>query len=279
MADEAQRAMQQQIANLQEQLDQQREQRQQPEPQQHIARIAIKPVPFFKDEPDLYFIQLEAQFSNASITTDQTKYNHAIANFDPKYLQKVTDLLRSPPADNKYTTFKTRILKEFSDSQDRKFHRLIQDCVLGDDKPSQLLKRMKDLANNAINDDALKSMWIQRLPESVRAVISVAPGDATQWAELADKMMEVTNFPTIAAVKNPLFDEIAALRKEIAELRSEHRSRKETKHDEKKDRSRSKSKSQIGFCYFHHRFGSNARKCNDPCTFDKKRATTEKSEN
>lgn len=158
--DEQQQALQQQIEDLRLQI--QNRPAQQPA---EIARVAIKVVPFLKDEPDLYFIQLEAQFSNALITNDQTKYNHAIANFDPKFLQKVTDLLRNPPAANKYAAFKARILKEFSDSQERKLHRLIQDSVLGDDKPSQLLERMKDLAGNAINDDAIKSLWIQRLPE------------------------------------------------------------------------------------------------------------------
>lgn len=264
--DEQQQALQQQIEDLRLQI--QNRPAQQPA---EIARVAIKVVPFLKDEPDLYFIQLEAQFSNALITNDQTKYNHAIANFDPKFLQKVTDLLRNPPAASKYAAFKARILKEFSDSQERKLHRLIQDCVLGDDKPSQLLKRMKDLAGNAINDDAIKSLWIQRLPESVRAVISIAPGDSDQWAQLADKMMEVSNFPTVAAVSNPWKEEIASLRKEIAELKEYHKSRSEKKTDDDKKRSRSKSKpkSKNGFCKYHHRFGSDARNCIDPCAFKK----------
>lgn len=269
--------MQQQINRLQQQLQaQQQAQQQQLQAQQQlqdreVSRVSVKPVPFLKDEPDLYFIQLEAQFRNAKITVDQTKYDHAISQFDPKHLQMVTDLLRAPPDTDKYDTFKQRILKEFSDSQQSKLNRLIQEIRLGDDKPSQLLKRMKDLAGNSITDDALKSLWLQRLPESIRAVISIGDGDSTQWAKQADKMMEVTNLPSISAVSNPLQDEIAALRKEIAELKT-HRGRSMSRSDGDKERprARSKSKQKYPFCFYHLRFGSKARKCNEPCEFTKK---------
>lgn len=265
--------LQRQITQLQQQLQQQ--QHAQPQQQnREVSRVSVKPVPFLKDEPDLYFIQLEAQFRNNGITVDQTKYDHAISQFDPKYLQMVTDLLRNPPEAGKYESFKTRILKEFSDSQQSKLNRLIQEIKLGDDKPSQLLKRMKDLAGNALTDDALKSLWLQRLPESIRAVISIADGDSTQWAKQADKMMEVTNLPSISAVSNPLHDEISALRKEIAEMKTQFRSRSPSKSTKDKERSRSKSKSKPNqkypFCYFHLHFGSKARKCTEPCEFGKK---------
>lgn len=56
---------------------------------------------------------------------------------------------------------------------------------------------MTDLAGNAITDDVLKSLWIERLPESVRAVVSIAEGDSEQWARQADKMMKSTVFQTL----------------------------------------------------------------------------------
>lgn len=71
---------------------------------------------------------------------------------------------------------------------------------------------MKKLAGNSISDDAIKSLWIERLPESVRAVISIVDGDSTQWAKQADKMMEISSFSNIASVGSTLQEEIAALR-------------------------------------------------------------------
>lgn len=45
-----------------------------------IYRVGVKPPIFFKEEPDLYFIQMEPQFRNARITSEDTKYDHVIAN-------------------------------------------------------------------------------------------------------------------------------------------------------------------------------------------------------
>lgn len=267
----------QQIQQLQQQLEQNQA--------REISRVAVKPVPFLKDQPDLYFLQLEAQFRNSGIVNDQTKYDHAISQFDPKYLQMVTDLLRNPPPADKYETFKQRILKEFTDSDQRKLRRLIKEIELGDDKPSQLLKRMKDLAGASISDDALKSLWIERLPESVRAVISIVEGDSSLWAKQADKMMEVTKFATISAVnqtnasQDPLQAQIEALTKEIAELKANRRSRDNKKFNDEKatQRSRSKSKSKSPFCFYHTKFGLKARKCQEPCELGKKQG--EKTQN
>jgi len=47
----------------------------QPQPQPQVNRISIKVPPFWKVDPKLWFIQLEAQFELAHITVDQTKYN------------------------------------------------------------------------------------------------------------------------------------------------------------------------------------------------------------
>lgn len=216
-----------------------------------IYRVGIKAPPFFKEEPDLYFIQMEAQFRNASITNENTKFDHVIAQLEPKYLQMVSDVVRNPPPQNKYTTLKERLIKEFTDSDQRKLRRLMNECVLGNNKPSQLLKKMKDLASGSMTDDALKSLWIQHLPENVRAVISIAEGDSTQWAKQADKIMEISSFANIAVVENPIQAEIAALRKQIEQLKSDRQSRDTEKSNGNHKRDRSQ-KSEYPFCRYHY---------------------------
>lgn len=245
-----------------------------------VFRVGVKPPTFFKDEPDLYFLQMEAQFRNAGITRDQTKFDHVIAQFDPKYLQTVSDIVRNPPETDKYSALKNRLIKEFTDSDQRKLRRLIKEVELGDDKPSQLLKKMKDLAGGSISDDAIKSLWIERLPEGVRAVVSIADGDSTQWAKQADKMMEMTKFSSVAAVSGTLNDTIEELRKEIASLKMESRGRpsEQSKSNENNKRNRSKSAKKLPFCKFHFRYGALARKCVEPCEFNGK-PTPPKTEN
>lgn len=131
-------------------------------PRPEVSRVAVKNAPFFREQPELYFLQIEAQFRNAGITVDQTKYDHVIAQFDPKYLCKVSDFLSVDTNHGKYSELKDRILKEFTDSAQKKLKQLIEGIELGDDKPSQLLKRMKELAGNSLTDEAIKTLFIQR---------------------------------------------------------------------------------------------------------------------
>lgn len=65
---------------------------------------------------------MEAQFRNARITAENTKYDHIVASLDPQYLQLVSDIIRNPPTENPYTELKQRIIKEFTDSDQRKLH-------------------------------------------------------------------------------------------------------------------------------------------------------------
>lgn len=253
-------------------------------PRHEIGRVAMKNVPFLVDHPDLYFMQIEAQFRTANISVDQTKFDHAIALFDPKHLSKISDFLRDPPRTGKYDAFKARILTEFTDSDQKKLRKLIEGIELGDDKPSQLLKKMKDLAGTAITDDAIKTLFVSRLPETVRGIIAIAEGNSAVWAKQADKMMETAQFTSVSAVSakptannsGDLHNEIAALRKEIAELKtSRGRSFSRSKQRDRSN-SNARPKSTNKVCYYHTKFGEEARKCAEPCYFA---ATAKKSEN
>ncbi|XP_037929255.1 uncharacterized protein LOC119663722 [Teleopsis dalmanni] len=165
-----------------------------------ICRIGVQPPVFCKRDPDLYFLQMEAQFRNARITQDQTKYDYVIGSLDGSTLRKVADIVRSPPSQNKYDAIRNRLIQNFADSENKKLRRLILDCELHDNKPSQLLRTMRDLAAGAMNDGALKQFWLDRLPVAVRAVVSIADGDLDKCALQADKMIEMGSYGSGATV-------------------------------------------------------------------------------
>ena len=260
-------------------------------PEQHnanaageICRIGIKPPVFSKRDPDLYFIQMDSQFRNANITRDQTKYDYVVGSLDSAILANIADIVRAPPATDKYQTIKTRLINDFTDSENKKLHRLIQECELGDSKPTQLLRKMRDLSGTSLNDDAIKAFWLQRLPDSVRAVVSIAEGDLNTCAKQADKMMEMGNYSSISAVNaqqshqkldnlQSLKQSIDALQKEISEIKktdrtSRGRSRTPANENKQLERKRSQSQSnKFPYCYYHHRYGKAAKKCAQPCAF------------
>nr|XP_037870021.1 uncharacterized protein LOC110385715 isoform X4 [Bombyx mori] len=59
---------------------------------------------------------------------------------------------------------------------------------LGDQKPSQLLRRMRDLARDKIPDDTLRVLWQGHLPAPVRTVLAITETkDMEKLAAAADK--------------------------------------------------------------------------------------------
>ena len=102
-----------------------------------VARVSIKAPPFWAPDPNLWFRQMEAQFQLSGVTNDSTKYFSIIAAIDAEVLQKVSDIILSPPTQNLYETLKTRIIEKFSASSSAKLHRLLHEVQLGDRRPSE----------------------------------------------------------------------------------------------------------------------------------------------
>lgn len=186
-------------------------------------RVTVKPIQFIKNDPEMYFVQMEAQFQLAGITRDVTKYNHILGTLDQSCLSSVRDLIRNPPAANEYDAIKERIIAEFQQSDQHKLRILLREIELGDLKLSQLLRKMRELSKNALSDDALKTLWLERLPEQIRPVISISEGNLNKIAIMADKMLEITSYNAISEVAthanvNPHALQMATLTQEVKEL-------------------------------------------------------------
>lgn len=271
-------------------------------PDQHVYGVGLKLPPLWKNNIKLWFIRIESNFALSKISADETKYNNVIASIDPETLTAVSDILLKPPATGKYTALKERLIEEYSDSATQQIRRLLSEIQLGDDKPSHLLRKMRELANGSLNDEFLQTLWLQRLPSDIQSILSVSSETLDNLAKLADKIAEVRSEASVCAVsyaaaEKPSRDhsaralagssaavdggEISALRAEVAAL-SKQMSRLLTRvrsHSRpprgKSPHSRNGSQYKRNFCFYHRKFGKNAHKCIPPCTFSE----SENSEN
>lgn len=98
--------------------------------------ITVRPLPFWKSDPLVWFDQIEAQFSLNGITKDSTKYD--VSAVDTEIISQVSDIVQAPPKDNKYQTLKDRLINTYTNSDEKKLQKLLIEIELGDRKPSTL---------------------------------------------------------------------------------------------------------------------------------------------
>ena len=79
--------------------------------------VAIKLPTFWAQQPEVWFLQAEAQFHIRKIKDYTTKYYHVVAALDQETSGRVLDTLSAPPANNKYTNLKQRLLTTFWSQQ------------------------------------------------------------------------------------------------------------------------------------------------------------------
>ncbi|KAL1489023.1 hypothetical protein ABEB36_013968 [Hypothenemus hampei] len=236
-------------------------------PAVHVDRVAIKPPPFWRADPALWFVQLEAQFDLAKITVDDTKYNYVVSAVDTEILSQITDFLNTPPANNKYLLIKSKLISIFGESRESQMRRLLCDISLGDKKPSQLLNEMARLGGSAVTQELLKSLWLQHLPGQMQVTLLANNGPLGELAKLADRIAEVQPQDRVHAVKQEmevLSDSVAQLAQQVAAMNTGPY-KPDWKYRGDRRTTRSEKPSAAGsVCWFHQKFGVKARRCISP---------------
>ncbi|GFX60039.1 transposon Ty3-I Gag-Pol polyprotein [Trichonephila clavipes] len=256
-----------------------------------VARIALRLPPFWKSNVRLWIAQCDHAFTFSGISSDDTKYSALVANLDAETLSYVSDIVLSPPNSDKYHTLSQRLITQFSDSETQKIKKLLTDLQLGDEKPSHLLRKMKELSNDQHQDDFLQSLWLQRMPPHIQTVLFACSDPLDKLAIIADKVSEVVGASsTICATttvpppsqssscsaqptRDSLAKQIQELSLQVAELTRERNSSRHQRYSSDRRRSHSRSKSVnrgSGICYYHRRYKEQARKCVSPCAFVQK---------
>lgn len=268
-----------------------------------VSAMTVRLAQFWERNPTTWFLQAEAQFQLARITSQETKFLHVVGALPQTAVEEVADILaafhNSRPA-APYDQLKAALLERTAASVRTRIQQLLSSEELGDRRPTQLLRSMTQLLgahSHAMDDTLLRELFLQRLPSNVQMVLATAATmDLQALASLADKVMEVaTPFSQVAAIAStkptspgtvspgPLPSEsasssrlddlcdrlekivVAATRRNGSPNRSRqrHRSSSQRRHS---TNPRSDSPNR-GICFYHRRFGAAARHCRLPCTW------------
>ncbi|XP_052121459.1 uncharacterized protein LOC127749042 [Frankliniella occidentalis] len=250
---------------------------------------------FWSDKPSVWFAQAESHFATQNILQDATKYHYVVGQLDTATASEVEDIITGPMGGRTYANLKENLISRLSDSEQKRVRKLILEEEMGDRKPSQFLRHLRSLAGSsaAVSDALLSQIWLQRLPSTASAILSShANLDLNALATMADKIVEVAPPPSAAvlAIKNNpapevntvLLEKMDKMERLIASLMTSP-----DRRDDRQPRSRSRShsgsttsrsRSQNNFrsnnspardaeCWYHSRYGDDARKCVAPCAY------------
>ncbi|GFW91745.1 hypothetical protein TNCV_4501641 [Trichonephila clavipes] len=197
--------------------------------------VSIKIPPFWFDKPEIWFYQVEAQFRICRITSEETMFSHLVAQLEPRVLEDIWDIVKDSNP-NKYTATKERLLKIFVESENKKMKRFLTGIELGDMLPSQLLRKMRALAGTDVSEKALRTLWLDKMPDSVKCIVIVSEEHLDKIAAMADKIVEMApRAVDIAAVQDSagvdqLMAKIATLEGQIASLKLQRKVRSSSPH-------------------------------------------------
>ena len=171
----------------------------------------MKLPPFWPADPDVWFAQVEAQFSTRGITAQKTKYDYVVASLSSEFATEGRDLILSVPT-HPYDTLKQQLIARTAVPEQRRLQRLFNSMELGDLRPTQLLRRMQQLLGDsaATSGPLLHELFLQRIPPNVRMVLA-SSGDAKsldELATLADKVLDVAPTSMASIAPPPLPKEV-----------------------------------------------------------------------
>ncbi|CAH8291790.1 unnamed protein product [Schistosoma rodhaini] len=239
------------------------------------------------NNPRIWFAQVEALFLARGIRSQATKYAHIVGALPIEVATEVGDLIDNVPETDPYDTIKAAVIHRTSQSDEKRLQQLLTACELGDKRPSQLLRHMRQLAGSYKLDEALlKQMWLQRLPYNVRQILSISGVSVSldDLADMADKMIEI--YPDsrgVSAIQSSnrenmsdalnIQQQITLLTQQLASLQAtvstiHSRPPRSTSRRKPVSRHRLRSpKRAAGICWYHSNYGEKARCCTKPCNF------------
>ena len=210
------------------------------------SAVSVKLPPFWPDKAGLWFAQAEAQFNIKGITVDKTKFSYVVSMLDTKNAAHAMDIIETPPDNDAYGTLKTRLTTAYNISDSEKANRILNMDGLGDKTPSECLSDMLMLVPKGQEPGFLfRQVFLRLLP-----------------AEIQTQLAQTTKTGTTATILREL---AAEADKYFASTGARITSVSGTSYTDKGGSPIVNATSTRQLCFYHRKFGKNAKKCQRPC--------------
>nr|XP_022909957.1 uncharacterized protein LOC111421064 [Onthophagus taurus] len=104
--------------------------------------LKLKLPPFWTANPEIWFAQVEAQFSLARVTSEKTKYNILLSNLPAETITTIIDFIQNPPEEAPYSSLKKLLIERLSSSEEKRLDDLLSDTQIGDQRSSDFYRSL-----------------------------------------------------------------------------------------------------------------------------------------
>lgn len=253
------------------------------------AAREVRLSPFSREDATSWFQRAEILFRLKNVYHTGTKADYVLAALPEDIFPLMSDWIAEQgdgPMD--YTLLKAELLRRFVATPEERAERLLALVrqPLGDQKPSTALQEMITLSRVTVGNetkpmDLVSVLWLLRLPDVVRQGIpKFADKSAAELGQLADSLIctyRQTNGGRVMATQEDetAAEETAAAAQTIQQQKSHQKQRSFRPQNNNIDNQRMprssapRTFSTANLCYFHRRFGRDARRCESPCSWTK----------
>ena len=242
---------------------------------EEINAVATRLPDFAQNEPLTWFHRAETRFRIRDIVQPTTRADYVLEALPEAIFALIGPWLDQQPDEIPYDDLKKHLLKEFSPTTSERARRLLSlpSQPMGDRKPSHLWDEIYTLSRlpevDAVSKqhkevDLKKEIWLQSLPSSVRVLLrNTDDKSMDELSSLADDItmsQKAACLPTVStAVEHQQhletnIDDVMPVRQVGT-------------HTERHVRAPTESSR---LCYYHRRFGSDARYCTKGCKWSPK---------
>jgi hypothetical protein len=229
----------------------------QQQPQRVLEAGRVKLPDFWPHAPGIWFARAELRFETSGVASERQRFAYTVDALPYETLCHVVDLVESPPDVEPYTVLKERLMLAHQLTPVEKAIKLMELPALGDRRPSQLLADLLQACPPGEQQSAFfRGAFISRLPAELQAHLTgIDTANLKELAQRADQLWTTHRRPAplaaVAAAAAPQAEEEAM----VAAVQSKAGG---------KGKQGFRKKKLITYCFLHHKYGKDARRCDNP---------------
>ena len=153
--------------------------------------VSIKPPSFSDTAADGWFGVMEAQFSIAKITSEQTKFFHAVAALPPEVYRNLPNDVKT---DQSFMELKDAVISSYEATRPQLFTQLIERKTITG-RPSVYLQEMLAIAHKiGVSEDFVRHKFLDSAPNTIYPVLASQKSlTLQQLGTLADELIPSMN--------------------------------------------------------------------------------------